>query len=150
MDDRFERFAVAVAELNRYLQRIKEQEMSKFGLRASHAMCIYYLGQNREGLTVTQLSQCCKEDKAAISRCMAQLLERKLVVCDLPKGKRAYRTPFRLTEDGANLAEKVNDRVKAALEAGGSGMTGRQRETFYRTAQLILDNLSRYGEKQPT
>ncbi len=104
MDDRFERFAVAVAELNRYLQRIKEQEMRKFGLRASHAMCIYYLGQNREGLTVTQLSQCCKEDKAAISRCMAQLLERKLVACDLPKGKRAYRTPFRLTEDGAKLA----------------------------------------------
>ena len=40
MEKRFERFAAAVLEMNRYLQRIKEQEMRRFGLRNSTASLI--------------------------------------------------------------------------------------------------------------
>lgn len=148
MDDRFERFAVAVSELNRYILRIKDQEMRKMGLRASHTMCIYYLGQNPEGLTVTQLSKCCKEDKAAISRCLSQLLEKGLVDCHAPEGRRIYRNPYRLTKPGRQVAGQINDRVKTALEAGGSGLTDQQREIFYSTAELILKNLSDYERKR--
>ena len=41
MKDRFETFAGSIVELNRYLQKIKDIEMKKFGLRASHTMCLY-------------------------------------------------------------------------------------------------------------
>ena len=68
MEKRFERFAAAVLEMNRYLQRIKEQEMRRFGLRSAHTMCILYQGQHPEGLTITQLTESCRENKAAVSR----------------------------------------------------------------------------------
>lgn len=51
MDHRFETFSLSILELNRYLQKIKELEMKQFGLKASHTMCLYYLGQHPEGLT---------------------------------------------------------------------------------------------------
>ena len=38
MENRFEKFSIAVLELNRYLQKIKDQEMRKFGLRSAHTM----------------------------------------------------------------------------------------------------------------
>ena len=56
MDHRFETFSLSILELNRYLQKIKELEMKQFGLKASHTMCLYYLGQHPEGLTATQLT----------------------------------------------------------------------------------------------
>ncbi len=48
MDHRFETFSLSILELNRYLQKIKELEMKQFGLKASHTMCLYYLGQHPE------------------------------------------------------------------------------------------------------
>lgn len=146
MENRFEKFSVAVLELNRYLQKIKDQQMRKFGLRAAHTMCVFYLGQHPEGLTVTQLSAFCREDKAAVSRCVSQLAERELVCCDAPRNRRAYRNPYRLTEKGRALAKQVDERVEEALLWGGRGLTEEQRETFYTAAQIILDNLSNYWD----
>ena len=97
MDHRFETFSLSILELNRYLQKIKELEMKQFGLKANHTMCLYYLGQHPEGLTATQLTELCKEDKAAVSRCLSQLSDRQLVVCEqpeaiLPVALHAYRS----------------------------------------------------------
>ena len=88
MEKRFERFAAAVLEMNRYLQRIKEQEMRRFGLRSAHTMCIFYLGQHPEGLTVTQLTEICREDKAAVSRNLSELSRMGLVSCSAPPDRR--------------------------------------------------------------
>lgn len=147
MENRFEKFSIAVLELNRYLQRIKDQQMRKFGLRSAHTMCVFYLGQHPEGLTVTQLCDICREDKAAVSRCIRELLERELVESDAPRDRRSYRNPYRLTEKGRALAKQVDSRVEEALRQGGKGLTEEQREIFYTTAQMILDNLSNYREE---
>ena len=82
--DRFETFTGSILELSRYVQKIKEIEMKPFGLRANHVMCLYHLGKNPQGLTVTQVAESCKEDKAAVSRCLSQLVERGLVQGDFP------------------------------------------------------------------
>ena len=146
MENRFEKFSIAVLEMNRCLQRIKDLEMRKFGLRSAHTMCVFYLGQHPEGLTVTQLSEICREDKAAVSRCLSQLAQRELVVSYAPRNLRAYRNPYRLTEKGRLLAKQMDERVAEALRWGGRGLTEEQRETFYASAQIILDNLTHYPE----
>lgn len=144
MTERFEAFTGGVIELNRYLQRIKDLEMRRFGLRFSHAMCLYYLGQNPGGLTATQLTALCHEDKAAISRCLAQLTQKQLVISDAPTDKRSYRTLHTLTEEGRSLTDKMNARVEAALFNGGSGLSQTDREIFYRVIDTILQNLEKY------
>ena len=71
--DRFDTFTGSVLELNRLLQRLKETEMKPLGLRANHVMCLYHLGKAPQGLTAAELTRACREDKAAVSRCIAQL-----------------------------------------------------------------------------
>ena len=97
MDHRFETFSLSILELNRYLQKIKELEMKQFGLKASHTMCLYYLGQHPEGLTATQLTELCKEDKAAVSRCLSQLSSSSASSRQITSGPTARATclPFR-------------------------------------------------------
>lgn len=142
--NRFETFTGSVLELNRYLQKLKEIEMKPFGLRASHMMCLYHLGKNPQGLTVSQVAQACKEDKAAVSRCLAQLVERGLVWGDFPESKRSYRTKLMLTDSGRELAQKVYQKIDDAMIGGGSGLTQEQREHFYTAMEIIITNLSRY------
>lgn len=146
MENRFERFAAAVLEMNRYLQRIKEQEMRRFGLRSAHTMCIFYLGQHPEGLTVTQLTEICREDKAAVSRNLSELSRMGLVSCSAPPDRRVYRDPYRLTERGTEIAAQVEARVSDALSACGRGLTEAQRDNFYTAAQIIISNLEDYAE----
>ena len=142
--DRFETFTGSILELNRYLQKLKDIEMKPFGLRANHVMCLYYLGKNPQGLTVTELAGVCREDKAAISRCVAHLLQQGLISGDFPENKRSYRTRLTLTEAGQELVEKIYQRVDAAMIGGGSGLMDDQRDNLYAAMELIIKNLSRY------
>ena len=142
--DRFETFTGSILELNRYLQKVKELEMKPFGLKANHVMCLYYLGKNPQGLTVTEMAEVCREDKAAVSRCLSQLIQRGLVNGNFPENKRSYRTLLTLTDSGRELVEQIYQKVDAALIGGSTGMTQQQRENFYATMELIINNLSRY------
>lgn len=144
MRDRFESFAVSVLELGRQIQKIKELEMGRLGLKASHTMCLYHLGNHPEGLTATQLVERCREDKAAISRSLNQLMERGLVVRETGEGQRAYRCRHYLTHQGEEMVNRIKDRIGAALSNGGNGLTPEQRETFYRALDLIRENLTGY------
>ena len=142
--NRFETFTGSILELNRYLQKLKDIEMKPFGLRANHVMCLYHLGKNPQGLTVTQMAEACKEDKAAVSRCMAQLVERGLVQGNFPENKRSYRTRLTLTASGQELVAKIYQKVDAAMIGGSSGLTEAQRENLYAAMEIIINNLSRY------
>lgn len=142
--DRFEAFTGSILELNRYLQKLKEIEMKPYGLKANHVMCLYYLGRNPDGLTATELTEVCKEDKAAISRSLAQLLEKGLVTGNFPEHKRSYRTKLFLTDAGREMVMTIDRRIDAALTSGSEGLTQEQREAFYAALEIIIRNLSRY------
>ena len=123
MQDRFERFVVSITELHRYLQKLKELEMGQLDLKAGYTMCLYHLGKHPEGLTATQLTELCKEDKAAISRTLSQLSAKGLVSCELPENKRSYR---------------------------GDGMTEEQRVNLYDSLERISHNLEQYLAEFPS
>ena len=142
--DRFDTFTGSILELYRCLQRLKDIEMRPLGLRPAHAICLYYLGKHPDGLTVTRLAEVSREDKASVSRCVANLIEQGLVDGNFPENKRSYGTKLRLTEEGQALAQKVYARVDAAVAGGGNGLTDEQRENLYSALNLINTNLSRY------
>lgn len=52
-------------------------------------MCLYYLGKHPEGLTTSELTKLCCEDKAAVSRALSQLESGGLIVREAPENKRA-------------------------------------------------------------
>ena len=140
MQDRIERFVVSITELHRYLQKLKELEMGQLDLKAGYTMCLYHLGKHPEGLTATQLTELCKEDKAAISRTLSQLSAKGLVSCELPENKRSYRT----------LVKKIGSRIYSALAHGGDGMTEEQRVNLYDSLERISHNLEQYLAEFPS
>lgn len=144
MESRFETFAGSVLELSRCLQKIKEMEMQQFGLKASHAMCLYHLGLHPEGLTATSLTELCKEDKAAVSRCLSQLAGKGLILSAPPSDKRAYRTLIFLSDKGKEVTGRINEIIDNALLFGSEGLDEEMRNAFYSSLEKILSNLTAY------
>lgn len=152
MENRFTTFTTTISLLQRYVQRIKSAEMSTVGLKGTHVMYLYNLGQQEEGLTASELCRLCGEDKAAISRATNELVEKGYIWVDARREKRAYRTKIHLTEKGIEALSFIEDRVNHVLDAVGEGMTEEKRQEFYQALAIISNNLKRYldtelGEK---
>ena len=140
MTDRFEAFVAGVTACYRSVQRIKTAEMTELGLRGSHAMCLYFLLGAPQGLTAAQLSRLCCEDKAAISRTLAQL---ELLGYAAPRPGSRYRAPVSLTPLGMEKASGVQSIVEAWVAAGGAGLTEEERAVFYKALSRIAANLEK-------
>ncbi|MCM1157528.1 MAG: MarR family transcriptional regulator [Bacteroidales bacterium] len=141
MIERFELFTTTIGQIYKNLQRIKMQEMAEFQLKGAHVMCLFELNRNKDGLTVTQLSQLCGEDKAAVSRTVSDLVKRGLVTTD---SKKKYRAPILLTAKGQSTADRVDEMVTEAVLAGSDGLTDAERTVFYHALTKISENLKNY------
>ena len=149
MIHRFHTFVSAIALCYKSIQRIKSAEMTEFGLKGTHVMCLFYLHHEPAGLTAAQLCSRCEEDKAAISRTLAELTEKGYILPAQDPGKKKYRAVMQLTEAGVQVAEKVDVLITQWVTAGGNGLTDEEREVFYRTLTIIAENLRNKGLQVP-
>lgn len=138
MKERFEAFITGVTVCYKYIQRIKSMEMTELGLKGTHVTCLFYLSNHPEGLTAAQLCVLCAEDKASISRTVADLRNRGYIV---PSGEKQYRALLKLTEEGKQAAKQLDPLIERWVLSGGDGLTEEQRENFYQSLALISDNL---------
>lgn len=143
MIQRFESFVTGITVCYKYIQRIKAMEMTEFGLKGTHVMCLFFL--HRSGsLTAAQLSQLCAEDKAAISRTLSTLQAKGFIESEPKK----YRAQIRLTESGLQVARQVDGLIEQWVSFGGDGLTEEERAIFYRALERIAGNLRTSIEKQ--
>lgn len=141
MRSRYEEFTAAIASIERSIQRIERDEMIQYGLRGAYAQYLTSLRSSHpEGLTSAQLSERCQRDKAAVSRMVAELTEKGLVVRQSDRDN-LYRAPVQLTEKGVEAADFVCRRAREAVEAVGGVLTDEQRQSLYSTLALIAANL---------
>lgn len=144
MLDRFETFSTTIASINRCVQKIKANEMASIGMKGTQAMVLYSLGKEADGLTASELSLRCSEDKGAISRTIKELEDLEYVSFSEDTGKRAYRTKLLLTEKGRKALDFIDERVNKALDKIGGRMQEEEREAFYSSLEYIADNLKEY------
>jgi len=144
MLQRFESFVTGITVCYKYIQKIKSMEMTEFGLKGTHVMCLFFLHHNPEGLTAAQLCQLCAEDKAAISRTLAVLQEQGYITAEEKK----YRARLQLTESGLSMAERVDCLIEQWVSLGGCGLSDDDRAVFYRTLEMISENLRETVEKK--
>lgn len=140
MVHRYERFSSSVSGINRCIQKIEGDVMEKFGLRGSYAQYLAVLRRYEQGLTVSQLSDMCMKDKAAVSRAVAEM-ESKDLIYRQAEGDNLYRAAIQLTDNGKKIAEYVAERATSAVEVAGRGLTESEREAFYKVLDLISSNL---------
>lgn len=138
MNQRFDAFVSGITACYKYIQRIKSMEMTEFGLKGTHVMCLYYLRQNPAGLTAAQLCGLCAEDKAAISRTVSDLRSRGYITS---LSEKAYRAMLTLTAAGQELARKFDHLIELWVAIGGDGLSDTERSYFYRSLSSITENL---------
>ena len=147
--NRFESFVNGITVCYKYIQKIKATEMTEFGLKGTHAMCVYYLNRHEEGLTAAQLCNLCSEDKAAISRTLSDLENKGYVTQSNDENKKKYRSLIALTERGTELAKIVDSLACQWVGFGGDSLSDEQREAFYFALEVISQNLgSKIKEKK--
>ena len=138
MIQRFDAFVSGITSCYKFIQRIKSMEMTEFGLRGTHVMCLYYLHQYPTGLTASQLCGLCTEDKAAISRTVSELKNRGYVTS---LSQKAYRAMLTLTTAGQEVARKFDQLIEGWVSTGGDGLSDEEWFDFYKTLSTITDNL---------
>lgn len=137
MTERFETFVGAVTDIYRSIQKLKNSEMTDFGLKGAHVMILYQLRKHPEGLTSSQLAELTEEDKGAVSRSTAELRNKGLVA--IPEGR--YRAIITLTDDGQVITRKMDQKIVHAVKNAAEGYSEEERETFYRVLLKISENL---------
>jgi DNA-binding MarR family transcriptional regulator len=141
MEERFEIFTVLMAKIRRNVQRIKNEEVAKYGLKSTHVSCLYYLSKY-DSLTATELCEYCSEDKAAVSRSLLQL-ENKGYIEYKDNSKKRYKTEIYLTESGKQIAAEVVWKIDEYIEKIGGTLPEKDRMIFYRSLRIISRNLEK-------
>ncbi len=148
MEERFQTFTVLIAKLNRYIRKIKTEEMAEFNLKSPHVSCLYYL-YKMKSLTAKELCDICEEDKANISRSI-EFLEASGYLVGKPKMGKRYKSPLILTEKGKEAGERLARKIDSILDSVSQGLSDEQRADMYKSLSIICDNLQKicdgYGE----
>lgn len=139
MVDRFERFSYFISEISRLWHRIADEEMGNYNLKGAYSVYFTTLYRFPEGITAAQLVELCSRDKADVSRAMSLLTRMGLV----ERSEGNYRVSLKLTEQGRELAEQINQKAKAAVEQASIGLSDDKRAVFYEALELITNNLHR-------
>lgn len=139
MVERYTKFAAAVAKISTCIQKIESEAMASYGLKGSCAQYITAIRLSEDGMTISQLSETCMKDKAAVSRTIAELEDKGVVVRET-QGTNCYRAPIVLTKKGQEIAEFVAQRAAAAVKI--AGLDGEERHNMYAGLNVIAQNLN--------
>lgn len=144
MGERFETFTVLLNRINRNIRKIKNEEMANYELRSPHISCLYYLYISKE-LTSKDLCERCEEDKATISRSLDYLEKNGYLICKCQNKKR-YNSPFELTELGMSAGKRIADKITSVLDGISMGISDEDREIFYRSLNIISENIDKVAK----
>ena len=141
MLDRFERFSLAISEINRHWHKLAAEELAPYGLKSAHATYLTAMARHPEGITVPELCSECGKDKSDASRMIA-ILEEKGMVQKLSVDGSLYRGKLILTDMGQIAAAHVQHKASLAVELAGRDLDDESREIFYRALDSITANLT--------
>ena len=147
MIQRFDDFVNLINTAYKDIQKIKSYEVKDLGLKSSHVMCMFYLGQSEYGLTMSELCEKCKEDKSAISRNMS-LLDEKGYVTVVGDESQKYKLRNVLTDDGREAYVKLELIISAAVERFSKGLSQKERKAFYKYLGKIIENFEEFFEEK--
>ena len=78
---------------------------------------------------------------------MISIMEQKGLVKRDGGLKSAYRAKIKLTDEGKNVAKAITERAALAVELAGKGLTDENRDVFYSSLEIIMNNLRDISKK---
>lgn len=140
MVGRFEIFSLALSQISSSWNKIATEELKPFGLKGGYVVYLIALYKCPEGLTSVKLCEICSKDKAEVSRAVCALEKKGLLVRENVTVN-GYRARIKLTDEGRQITCALRERIKLAVEKGGTGLTEKERDHFYSALQTIAHNL---------
>lgn len=140
-NERFETFTTTIIKAYKSINKLKNREMKKIGLKGNHTLFMFYFRKEKEGLTSAALSKLCNEDKAAVSRTIAELIDAGLIEYALVDCSKKYRNKFTLTEKGKNVSDEIDKHIAGLVNSASADLTENEREVFYKVLFEITDNI---------
>lgn len=137
MKSRFGKFTGLLMEISRGIQRIKNVEMEKLGLKGKQASVLFQLFCN-DGLTAGELCAACDEDKAATSRVVKELEKDGFVFVE-NDGQKKYRNKIKLTDKGEKVAKIVAEKIESLMKF--AGLEENDRKQLYVMLEQVLKNI---------
>ena len=135
-ESRFDMFIKSMDVLSKVIQRVKNAGLEKYGLKSIHFMILFYLEKAENGLTSKELINLTLEDKAAISRGIAALVDKGYV-----NYSKKYKSRITLTEEGKRISSELSLTQEKAVHVSGEGMSEEEKEMFCRCLKLVSKNL---------
>lgn len=137
MLDRFEQFSSIMFSIYRDIQKIEKEEMDRRGYKGVFAQYLVFLARHPEGLTASALSSECDRDKAAVSRVVAEMEAKGLVL----RMGASYRARLKLTQLGQETASYVARRAQIAVQEAGKDLSEEERQILYAALNRIAARL---------
>lgn len=138
--DRYSRFTILINRISRSIHRIKDDVMSRYGLKSAHVSCLYYLYKEGKPLTARELCDKCEEDKAAVSRAIDLLNQEGYVTCGGNTEKK-YKSPITLTQKGEEVGKVVAAKITDILSVLDDGLSDEDRAILYESLETISKTL---------
>lgn len=143
--NRFETFTALVNRISKNIRKIKNEEMSQYGLKNIHVSILYFIYLS-SSLTASDLCERCEEDKATISRSLSYLENNDYLRCDT-QGMKRYNSPFYLTDKGLTVGKEIAYRIDTILETLSQDISEEERIILYKCLRSISNQTDQYIEK---
>ena len=141
--ERFVAFSLLHEEIDKSIQKIKSEYMSRFGLHSSDAILLAMLDQHPEGLTAAALARACGVDRAIISRALPNLISSGTVTyAEESAKKHSYRAPLGLSDRGRDVVKKMHDLSVLVVKTASGEIPTEELAVFYRVMRTINRNLA--------
>lgn len=140
-DIRFEKFALLIDGVQKYIQKFKNNIAPELGIKSVHVLWIYELFVHPEGLTSAELAVRSNIDPSLISRELASLKRRGYITKEATPGKRTYNARITLTDEGKALAESIYQKALHVQNHVNDGIGKKDLATFYTVLEKLRDNL---------
>ena len=146
MLSRYEQFSSIISSIYRSIQKIEREEMIQYGFKGAYAQYLVAMHRYPEGITAAELCDVCGKDKAAVSRALAEMEAKGLVVKHCNHDNQ-YRAQLQLTEAGMDAADYVCRKAVAAVKIAGQELTDETRTILYRSLRGIAAHIQKISEE---
>jgi DNA-binding MarR family transcriptional regulator len=141
-EERFELFTLLISEFEKDIQKIKAARTKALGIKNVHALWLYLLYKNPDGLSAAQIAEKSRINRSLVSREIDALADKGYVRTTEATGKRRYNWKFVLTQDGIALARQIGEIALEVQTYADRDITQDELEQFYTTLQKLKANFS--------
>lgn len=146
VENRFKEFTLLISQVGRAINKIKNIEMKKYGLKGTQVNCLFYIYESKTDISAKNICALCEEDKGAISRTLKELEEQGYITCEKKDNKKKYNSVLRLTEQGTRIAEIITNKIESIINYDQNFISKEELTNFYQTFNKIYFNLKKTSE----